>query len=83
MDPNDQVGRWEHMNKLSNGLQVPQLGVNINTWIWDPSLWVISLYYFNDRLHTHTWDPGLWLYIFTPSADDNTFLRGVECWDPP
>jgi hypothetical protein len=88
----------EHINFI-HGAQESSVGCHLNTCTWDPGLrWSLdyfnmvastctwdlgSLAYFNIVVNTHPWDPGLWLYLLTTSIEGNTFLRGVECWDPP
>jgi hypothetical protein len=64
--------------------------VVVNTHIWDPNIWMSSLwthflghFTLNVKGHTYAWDPRLWMYIICTSSEENTSKRGMKCWDPP
>lgn len=54
LDPHDCGGHLEHSTPLFIELRSHQLGINMSTWTWDPSLWMYFQDYFSIAVSTCT-----------------------------
>jgi len=67
----------KHSTQQFIQLKCHQLGVNMSTRTWDPSLWTSFLNYFSLEANTCTWELGF-LYDITIAVSTHT--RGFGLW---